>query len=84
MNDVSEVFPTSTALVCRFHVKKWRKGEAIRCVEERHVIIDSFEDVLDSPNEEAYVDVVVEFRKVAVTVKFLFCLIILVLPASRG
>ncbi|MCH91786.1 otubain [Trifolium medium] len=75
MNNVAEVFPTTAALVCRFHVKKnvttkcklyckVKDGEKVKQTDVWKNVMNSVEDVLDSPNEEAYVDVVVQFRKV--------------------
>ncbi|XP_045830906.1 PKS-NRPS hybrid synthetase cheA-like [Trifolium pratense] len=74
MNAVSEVFPTSAAMVCRFHVKKnvsskmkeivkIKNGENEKQTDVWDQITDAFNDVLESPTEKEYADNVMVFRE---------------------
>jgi alpha-glucosidase len=80
MNAVAEVFPNSVALVCSYHVKKNVKakckrlcqikdgeikdGKKVKQTDVWDTVMDYFENVLDSPIEEQYVDAILEFRRV--------------------
>ncbi|KAL6503348.1 hypothetical protein OROGR_025271 [Orobanche gracilis] len=75
MNAVEEVFPTSAAMVCRFHVTKnvtSRMKEVVKIKNEEDVkqsdvwdnITNAFHDLVESPTETDYVEDVMEFRKI--------------------
>jgi histone-lysine N-methyltransferase SETD2 len=77
MNVVPEVFPTSAAMVCRWHVEKnvssrmkelvkVKNGEGVRQSDVWDDIMNAFRDLLDSPNEKCYEDAVLAFRNLCV------------------
>ncbi|PNX67952.1 protein FAR1-related sequence 6-like, partial [Trifolium pratense] len=74
MNAVAEVFPTSAAMVCRFHVVKnvsskmkeivkIKNGENEKQTDVWDRITNAFKNVLESPTETEYAGNVMEFRE---------------------
>jgi alpha-glucosidase len=73
MNVVDKVFPKSGKLPCRYHIScnvrgsckgKTRLNE--ESVEFMIIIMGAWENILDSENEESYVDSVIRFRQLCI------------------
>lgn len=79
-NFVAKVFPTSYALLCRYHIRKnvisrvkpavgtkkinGEDGKMVKVGVIMEIIIDVWNVIINSSMEELYVDVVILFRKV--------------------
>ena len=77
MNAVGKIFPTSTALVCEFHVLqnvrarckldckvKDTKGKEVKSSDLVDTIIGAWKSIVNSATKELYADAVLQFRKV--------------------
>jgi len=72
MNVVGKIFPTSTALVCEFHVlQNVRanrtldcKGKEVKSSDLVDTIMGAWKSIVNSATKELYTDAVLQFRKV--------------------
>ena len=77
MNVVAKFFPTSSALVCEFHILKNvrakcildcrvkdSKGKHVNSSDLVNTIMNAWEVIVNSPSEELYADAVLQFKKV--------------------
>ena len=68
MNAVAKVFPTSSNLLCQFHIRKNVRAKCKTYVypqDKIELVMTAFDSVIDSPDEDAYTHRLTHFEDVS-------------------